>query len=179
MRIISGKYKSRRIQVPTNFKARPTTDFARENLFNVLNNIIDWEETNALDLFSGTGSVAIELVSRGCPRVVCVEMNPLHYNFICKAKDILKANELFPLKADVFKYLSTSHEKFDLIFADPPYEMPDIESIPKLILDKGLLNNGGIFVLEHSKKYNFAEYDSFQEERVYGSVHFTFFKIKQ
>lgn len=178
MRIISGKYKSRRIQVPANFKARPTTDFARENLFNVLNNLIDWEETNALDLFSGTGSVAIEMVSRGCPRVVCVEMSPIHYNFISKAKDILKANELFPLKANAFKFLATSHEKFDLIFADPPYEMPEIETIPNLILDHSHLNEGGLFVFEHSKKFNFTDNDSFMEERVYGSVHFTFFKNK-
>ncbi len=99
MRIISGKYKSRRIQVPANLKARPTTDFARESLFNVLNNRVDWEEATVLDLFSGTGSVALEFVSRGCPFVVTVEMNQNHYNFICKAQETLGAKELFPVKA--------------------------------------------------------------------------------
>ena len=105
MRIISGKYKSRRIQVPTNLKARPTTDFAKEGLFNVLNNYIDWDDTSALDLFSGTGSIALELVSRGCSRVVSVESEQLHWRFITIAKEKLEASELYPLKADVFKFL--------------------------------------------------------------------------
>jgi 16S rRNA (guanine(966)-N(2))-methyltransferase RsmD len=99
MRIISGKYKSRRIQVPTNLKARPTTDFAKEGLFNVLNNYIDWDDTSALDLFSGTGSIALELVSRGCSRVVSVESEQLHWRFITIAKEKLEASELYPLKA--------------------------------------------------------------------------------
>ncbi|MDD4158774.1 MAG: RsmD family RNA methyltransferase, partial [Proteiniphilum sp.] len=107
MRIISGKYKSRRIQVPTNLQARPTTDFAKEGLFNVLNNRLDWEETTALDLFSGTGSIALELVSRGCPYVVSVEQNQNHFNFICRAQERLGAKELFPVKADVFRYLQS------------------------------------------------------------------------
>lgn len=176
MRIISGKYKSRRIQVPANLKARPTTDFARESLFNVLNNMVDWEETDALDLFSGTGSVALEFVSRGCPYVVCVEKSPLHYEFICKTQDILQANELFPLKADVFKYLQSVKQKFDLIFADPPYDLPDLEKIPPLILEKDLLKDGGIFVMEHSRNYDFSHLPLFTKERKYGNVHFSFFE---
>lgn len=175
MRIISGKYKSRRIQVPANLKARPTTDFARESLFNVLNNTLDWEETTALDLFSGTGSMALELVSRGCPRVVSVEMNPLHYSFICKAKDALAADELWPLKADVFKYLASSHEKFDLIIADPPYDLSTGKTIPDIIFKKELLKPEGILVLEHSRNNNFSEHPHFSKEKKYGSVHFSFF----
>lgn len=175
MRIISGKYKSRRIQLPPNLKARPTTDFARESLFNVLNNRVDWDETSALDLFSGTGSIALELVSRGCPHAVCVEMNANLYNFIVKAQDTLGAKELFPIKADVFKYLQSVKQKFDLIFADPPYDLPDAVKIPQLVIEKQLVNNGGIFVMEHSRNHDFSHLPHFEEVRKYGSVHFSFF----
>lgn len=176
MRIIGGKYKSRRIQVPPNLKARPTTDFARESLFNILNNRIDWEETNALDLFSGTGSIAFELISRGCPFVTSVEMNQNHYNFICKAQEVLGAKELFPIKADVFKYLQTVREKFNLIFADPPYDLPNGSAIPSIVLEKQLLKPGGIFIMEHSKNHTFTHLPLFKEDRKYGSVHFSFFE---
>lgn len=178
MRIISGKYKSRRFKVPSKFKARPTTDFARESLFNILNNMIEWEETTALDLFSGTGSVAFELVSRGCPRVVSVEQNNNHYTFICSVKDKLDADELWPLKADVFKYLKSGHEKFDLIFADPPYELGEAIKIPDLLFKKELLKPNGLLVLEHSKKLGFTEHANFHKEKVYGSVHFSFFSAE-
>ncbi|MGI6048306.1 MAG: RsmD family RNA methyltransferase [Petrimonas sp.] len=176
MRIISGKYKSRRIQVPANLKARPTTDFARESLFNVLNNLVDWEESTVLDLFSGTGSIALEFVSRGCPFVISVEASQNHYNFICKTQEILGAKELFPIKADVFKYLQSVKQKFDLIFADPPYDLPDAAKIPFLILEKDMLKEGGIFVMEHSKKLNFSHLPLFKKERKYGNVHFSFFE---
>src|SRR5690554_7950261 len=116
MRIISGKYKPRRIQVPSDLKARPTTDFAKEGLFNVLNNLVDWEETTALDLFSGPGSTAFELISRGCPFVVSVGQSPNHYNFICRAQEKLEAKELFPTRADVSKYLQSVKQQFDLDF---------------------------------------------------------------
>lgn len=176
MRIISGKYKSRRIPIPANLKARPTTDFARESLFNVLNNMIDWENTNALDLFSGTGSIALEFVSRGCPHVVCVEQNSNHFNFICKAQDTLEAKELFPIKADVFKYLQSGNQKFDLIFADPPYDLPQVDTLPSLIFENNWLNEDGLFILEHSKTHNFETHPAFEKERKYGNVHFSFFR---
>lgn len=175
MRIISGKYKSRRIQVPPNLKARPTTDFAREGLFNVLNNFIDWEETYALDLFSGTGSIAFELVSRGCPRVVSVEMENMQWRFINKTKETLNAVELFPLKADVFKFLETSKEQFDLIIADPPYDMKGIEDIPETIFKKNLLKPDGVLVMEHSKGLDFSHLPNFSQVRKYGNVHFSVF----
>ncbi|MDD5619967.1 MAG: RsmD family RNA methyltransferase [Proteiniphilum sp.] len=175
MRIISGKYKSRRIQVPPNLKARPTTDFAKENLFNILHNRIDWEETTALDLFSGTGSIALELVSRGCPYVVSVEQNQHHFNFICQAQEKLGATELFPVRADVFKYLRTLKQQFDFIFADPPYDLAGIDTIPSLVFERNLLKPDGVFVFEHSRKYNFAQLPQFLEERIYGNVHFSFF----
>ena len=178
MRIISGKYKSRRIQVPANLKARPTTDFARESLFNILNNMVDWEETTALDLFSGTGSIAFEFVSRGCPFVISVEGSQNHYNFICRTQETLGAKELFPIKADVFKYLQSVKQQFDLIFADPPYDLPDAAKIPSLILEKDLLKEGGIFVMEHSRNLNFSHLPLFQKERKYGNVHFSFFAVE-
>lgn len=175
MRIISGKYKSRRIQVPPNLKARPTTDFAREGLFNVLNNLIEWEETNALDLFSGTGSIAFELVSRGCPKVISVEMDNQHWRFINKTKETLGAVELFALKADVFKFISACKEQFDLIFADPPYDMNGIDTIPTTIFENNLLKSDGLFILEHSKKFDFTLLPYFKRELKYGNVHFSFF----
>ncbi len=175
MRIISGKYKSRLIKVPSNLKARPTTDFARENLFNILNNILDWDETNALDLFSGTGSIAFELISRGCPRVVSVEENFMQHKFICLTKENLKAEELFPLRADAFKYIKTSHEKFDLIFADPPYDHKSLDTIPDLIFESDILKNDGLLILEHSRDQNFENHPFFWKEKRYGSVHFSMF----
>lgn len=175
MRIISGKYKSRRIQVPNNLKARPTTDFAKEGLFNVLNNFVKWEETSALDLFSGTGSIAFELVSRGCPRVIGVEMENQHWRFINKTKETLEAVELFALKADVFKFISACKEQFDLIFADPPYDMNGIDTIPATIFENNLLKPNGFFILEHSKKFDFALLPNFKRELKYGNVHFSLF----
>jgi 16S rRNA (guanine(966)-N(2))-methyltransferase RsmD len=175
MRIIGGKYKSRRIQVPPNLKARPTTDFAKEGLFNVLNNLLDWEETTALDLFSGTGSIAFELISRGCSYVVSVEQNQNHFNFICRSQEKLGAKELFPVRADAFKYLHTLKQQFDFIFADPPYDLPDLEKIPETILQKQLVREDGFFVMEHSGKHNFSHLPHFKEERKYGSVHFSLF----
>ncbi len=177
MRIISGKYKSRRIQVPANLKARPTTDFAKEGLFNVLNNLLEWEDLTALDLFSGTGSIAFELISRGASYVVSVEMNQSHYNFICRTQDQLGARELFPIKRDVFKYLQHATQRFDLIFADPPYDLPDLETIPELIISKELVNEGGFFIMEHSNKYDFSQLPHFRVLRHYGNVHFSIFSF--
>jgi 16S rRNA (guanine(966)-N(2))-methyltransferase RsmD len=178
MRIISGKYKSRRIHVSPALKARPTTDFAKEGLFDVINNLLEWEETTALDLFSGTGSIALEMVSRGCPRVVSVEMSRNYYNFIVKTKKTLGAIELFPIHADVFKFVASCKEKFDLIFADPPYDLPTVDTIPTLIIENNLLKPEGIFIMEHSDKHHFSHLPFFKEERKYGRVHFSIFENK-
>lgn len=174
MRIISGKYKGRRFDPPKSFKARPTTDFAKENLFNVLNNSIDWEETNALDLFGGTGGISFELASRGCPRVVCVEKAPAHAAFIEKTQNELKA-ELTLFKIDVFTYLENCREQFDLIFADPPYDLKNFTDVPRLVFEKDLIKDGGTFILEHSKDYDFSDLPLYKDKRVYGSVNFSFF----
>lgn len=175
MRIVSGKYRGRRFSPPSNFKARPTTDFAKENLFNILNNEIDWEETTALDLFGGTGSISFELASRECKHVTCVEKNPIHAAFIEKVKDQLKVTNLRIFKMDVFKYLEHNKDQFDLIFADPPYDMKNFEEVPRLVFEKNILKEGGIFIMEHSKDYDFSDYSLFVQKRTYGSVNFSIF----
>ena len=176
MMVISGIYRHRRFDVPRTFKARPTTDFAKESLFNVLANRIDLEDASALDLFSGTGSISIELVSRGCSHVVSVENDPDHYRFICKVMETVKTDRCLPVKGDVFKYIAGCNTKFDFIFADPPYQLENLADIPDLVFDAGILADDGIFVLEHGKTNNFSNHPHFTDMKVYGSVHFSFFK---
>ena len=177
MRIIRGKYGRRRFDVPSNIKARPTTDFARENLFNVLENDIDFEEITALDLFAGTGAISFELLSRGCSSVVCVEKHPTQYNFITKVQQQLGDENLRVVRGDVFKFVASCGERFDFVFADPPYDLPQLESIPRHVLEENcLLRPGGLFVLEHSRNNDFSQHPWFEEKRVYGSVNFSFFR---
>lgn len=176
MRIITGKYKGRHFEVPRSFKARPTTDFAKENLFNVLRGYLDFEGARALDLFSGTGSITLELLSRGCSRVVSVEKDPLHYRVIEEFLYRLGDEAAFPIRGDVFKYLSSTREQFDLIFADPPYTLPNIPDLPDLVLERNLLLPEGLFVLEHGKRDDFSSHPRFVDHRQYGSVNFSFFK---
>ena len=176
MRIISGQFKGRRIEPPHNITARPTTDFAREGLFNVLNNLLDYEETTCLDLFAGTGAISIELASRGCPSVLCVEQNDRHLAFIKKTIKELEITTIFPLKGDVFKFIPSTSQSFDFIFADPPYDLKNIELIPNLIFENNLLKENGLFVFEHSKKNDFSSHPHFFQHRYYGNVNFTFFR---
>ena len=176
MRIITGKYKGRHFEIPHTFKARPTTDFAKEGLFNVLNGYIDFEGICALDLFSGTGSITLELLSRGCSRVVSVEKDPFHYRVIEEFVNRLKDENAFLVRGDVFKFLSSLHEQFDFIFADPPYTLPNIADIPDIVLDHDLLLPDGIFVLEHGKKNDFSTHPRIIDHRSYGSVNFSIFR---
>lgn len=178
MRIIGGKYGRRRFDVPTNIKARPTTDFARENLFNVLSNTIDFEGKSALDLFAGTGAVSFELASRGCSRVVSVENYPVQFRFICKVAGELKATEIDPVRGDVFKYLLSCREKFDIVFADPPYDLPSFAKVPEAVFSSGVIAPGGIFILEHSRDHDFSSLPHFTDHRVYGSVNFSIFELE-
>ena len=180
MRVISGKYKRRTFEVPRNFKARPTTDFAKENLFNVLNNLIDLEEcANVLDLFAGTGGISLEFVSRGCGRVISVERETLHHTHIYKVTEQLKEDNWIPLRADVFRYIEKCHDTFDLLFADPPYALTRLAELPDLILNKGMVAPEGMLILEHGKDHSFAEHPCFVQERIYGSVHFSFFEPRK
>ncbi len=180
MRVISGIYKRRRFDVPHNFKARPTTDFAKENLFNVLSNYMDFEDgVTALDLFAGTGSISIELVSRGCDKVISIEKDRDHYAFINKIMHEIKAENWLPVRGDVFKYLKNGGKQFDFIFADPPYDLKELASIPDLIFGNSLLKEDGLFVLEHGKTNHFENHPYFVERRAYGSVNFSIFQIKK
>lgn len=178
MRVIGGIYKRRRFEVPRTFKARPTTDFAKENLFNVLNGYIDFEEdVDALDLFAGTGSISIELVSRGCRRVVSVEKDRKHHAFICKVMEEVKTDKCIPVCADALRYIKRGGGmKFGFIFADPPYALTELAEIPNMIFESDLLEENGVFVLEHGKDHQFKEHPYFIDHRVYGSVNFSIFR---
>jgi len=176
MRIISGIYGRRRFQLPSSINARPTTDFAKESLFNVLAHLIDLSGKVALDLFAGTGSISFELLSRGCSRVSAVEQDRTLAAFITKVAGELHTDALHLVKGDVFRFLHTAKpQSYDLIFADPPYAMADMESIPHLVFEKSLLRENGVLVMEHSKATNFSAFPFFNQHRNYGSVNFSFF----
>ncbi len=179
MRIIRGKYGRRRFDVPTNITARPTTDFARENIFNVLENIVDFDGLHALDLFAGTGAISLEFLSRGCADVTAVEKASTQFNFIRKIKGELNDNNLIPVKGDVFKFITSTSKKFDIIFADPPYDLPEIDKIPELILNSEMVKPGTIVIVEHSKNNDFSLLPHFSQRRVYGSVNFSLFIIPE
>lgn len=175
MRIIRGKYGRRRFDVPHNITARPTTDFARENLFNVLDNLTDFEGKTALDLFAGTGAVSLEFLSRGCRNVTSVEVAATQANFIRSVKEKLGDENLKVVRGDVFRFIATCRQKFDFIFADPPYDHPRFADIPGLILNSRMLMPGTIVIVEHSSRHNFSTLPGFQEQRAYGSVNFSIF----
>lgn len=176
MRIISGIYGGRRFEAPRNLQARPTTDIAKESLFNILQNRIDFEGIKTLDLFAGTGSISFELLSRGAETAVCVEMGRVQQMFIQKVAQELKiGRELQMIRGDVFKYLKTSSQQFNLVFADPPYALTELPQIPDLVFDSNILADEGIFILEHGKENDFSTHPHFVELRKYGAVHFSFF----
>ena len=179
MRVITGKYKGRHFDVPRTFKARPTTDFAKENLFNVLQAYFDFEDETpcALDLFAGTGSITLELLSRGCSRVVSVEKEPLHCSFIRSFLSALHDDNAVVVRADVLRFIQKGGGAYDLIFADPPYTLPELPELPDRIFQSpGLLKPEGLFILEHGKTHDFSNHPHFLEHRAYGSVNFTFFR---
>ncbi len=175
MRIITGIYKGRHFDIPRTFKARPTTDFAKENIFNVLMQYVDFDGATALDLFSGTGSISLELVSRGCQQVVSVELDRDHHRFIQQCLQKLNSKVCIPIRGDVFRFLKSCHQQFDFIFADPPYALQELPQIPELVFEKQLLKPEGIFVFEHGKDYDFSQHPHFLEHRSYGSVNFSLF----
>lgn len=176
MRIVAGTHRGRTITPPSTFKARPTTDFAKENMFNILCNRYDFEDISFLDLFSGTGSISFEAASRGAIRVVSVEMNPTHQKFIENTARNLSLDAILAVRTNVLIYLKSSvTEKFDIIFADPPYDMEGGEKIPDMVLEKGILKDGGLLVFEHSGVVDFSAHPAFELTKRYGSVHFTLF----
>ena len=176
MRIITGRYKGRHFDIPRTFKARPTTDFAKENIFNVLQGYTDFDGKTALDLFAGTGSISLELASRGCQQVVSVEADRDHAAFIRQCLAKLGADNQLLIRGDVFKFLKTCRQSFDFIFADPPYALRELAQIPDLILESMLLRPDGLLVFEHGKDHDFSQHPRFMEHRQYGSVNFSIFR---
>ncbi len=170
------KIRGRAINPPKNLRARPTTDFAKENLFNVLGNLVDFEECDVFDLFAGTGSISYEFASRGVHSVTSVEINPVHYNFIKQTAADLGIDNLFAVKANVFLYLKSCAKQFDLIFSDAPYDLEGSEEVVRLVLERDLLNRMGSHFRTFEKNGFFGPTLDFWQLRSYGSVQFSFFK---
>ena len=175
MRIISGTHKSRIISAPKNLPVRPTTDFAKESLFNILNNNFDFTTLKILDLFAGTGNITYEFASRGCLATTSVDSNHHCCSFIKKTADELNFKNITVLKSDVFSFLNNNNSKYNLIFADPPYEMEGIEKIPALVFEKKILFPNGWLIIEHSAKTKFTEQQQLLQQRNYGKVNFSIF----
>lgn len=177
MRIIGGQLGGRRINPPANMPhTRPTTDIAKEGLFNMLQNNFDFEELKTLDLFGGTGSISYELASRGAKDLSIVEKDDKMFSFIKKTAADLKLQNFKAVKSDVFRFIETATEKFDFIFAGPPYALTTIDELPKLIFEKSLLNEGGWFVLEHTPRNNYKTFPHYLREKHYGTTIFTIFE---
>lgn len=176
MRIIGGRLKGKQILPPQGYKARPTTDFAKEGLFNVLDNEYEFEDLKVLDLFGGTGAIAFEFASRGASRVYCVEMARENASFIKTEARRLGLDNVTMVRDNVFDFLPLCREKFDIIFADPPYSIDALETIPDKVFSRDILHPGCYFILEHPGTYSFTGHPRFRKEKVYGKVHFSFFE---
>lgn len=179
MRIIGGRYKGKIILPPQGCKARPTTDFAKEGLFNILNNEYELEGLKVLDLFGGTGSISFEFASRGAGMVYCVEMLPLHAGFIKSQAAAFGMRNLTVVRHNVFEFLEICREKFDIIFADPPYALEDLATIPDKVFSHDILHPGAYFILEHPDEYDFGTHPFFVKKKKYGNVHFSFFEYRK
>lgn len=178
MRIIAGTLRGRRLNPTQNLPVRPTTDMARESLFNILNNYVDYEECSVLDLFAGTGAVSMEFVSRGAKDVTSIDINAQCTDFIKQSAAQFGVKNLHVVRADVFDLLKRANRKFDIVFADPPYALEGLPTLPDLVFEKGVLTDDGIFVLEHPREFGFEEHPHFWQHRAYGKVNFTFFANK-
>jgi 16S rRNA (guanine(966)-N(2))-methyltransferase RsmD len=176
MRIIGGKYSRRTIRPPKNLPVRPTTDLAKESLFNILTNKIDFEDKLALDLFTGTGSIAFEFASRYCRSVIAVDKNFHCIQFVKTAAADFGMENLQAIRADVFRFIQSATKKFDLIFADPPYALEGIDTLSRLVFENDLLVENGWLIVEHPREIDFSEQQYFVEHRKYGKVNFSFFQ---
>ncbi|QGY45452.1 16S rRNA (guanine(966)-N(2))-methyltransferase RsmD [Maribellus comscasis] len=176
MRIVGGKYKGRIFSPGKKMSGRPTTDIAKEGLFNILENRIDFSDKTVLDLFSGTGSMGYEFVSRGAQEVTFVEKNFHHYQFILGVIKKLQIDNVRAFKTDVFKFLFKFQGQFDIVFADPPFDLPQFTEVPAAVFSGNVLKNKGLFILEHPREYSFTSHPNFKEIRNYGKVNFSFFE---
>ena len=177
MRIISGKYRGKQILAPQNLPVRPTTDFAKEALFNILNFQFDFEKISVIDLFAGTGNISYEFASRGTEDIRSVDRDAGCIRFISQTAERLFPGQITPVRSDVFRFLSTDSSSADLIFADPPYDLPqsDMERIVTLVFENRLLSEGGILIVEHSRNTVFDHLPQWKQTRRYGNVNFSFF----
>lgn len=176
MRIISGTHKGRPIKVTKDFKDRPTTDFAKESLFNILKNMFNFENLKVLDLFAGSGNISFEFASNGIFDITMVDNNPQYIDFIeQQAAELFPENKFIYIPADVFDFLKKYSLNYDIIFADPPYKLENISSFPDLILENNTILNDTLFILEHSKLFDFEDHKYFLKHKKYGKVHFSFF----
>jgi len=174
MRIISGKFRGKKITAPKDLPVRPTTDQAKESLFNVLNNEYDLQEVKVLDLFSGTGNVSYEFISRGAVKVISVDANYKCFQFHKKTKQELALDNYFPFKGDVFRAIKSIDEKFDIVFADPPYQLKGIENLADTLLELDIYKENAKLIIEHGKETVY-KHEKLDQHRKYGSVNFTFF----
>jgi len=176
MRIIGGEHGGRKFNPPNKMPyTRPTTDIAKEGLFNILQNNFDFSELKTLDLFGGTGSISYELASRGVPDLTIVEKDAAMYEFIKKTSAALQIENFKVIKTDVFKFINQCTTQFDFIFAGPPYALTHIDDLPRLIFEKQLLNKRGWFVLEHTPKNDYRTFPFYKSERNYGTTVFSIF----
>lgn len=178
MRIIGGSLKGIRFEPPKNIPTRPTTDFAKEGLFNTLNNSYNFENIKVLDLFGGTGSISYEFASRGCEDITTVEIFPKCADFIKQTVQKHKLNAIKVLRMDVFDYIKTCNQKFHVIFAGPPYPLPNLATIPDLIFDHQLVEGEGWFILEHNPNHNFEKHSHYFKNKNYGTTIFSIFTNK-
>lgn len=180
MRIVGGSLRGRRFLPVGNFGSRPTTDIAKESLFNVLSNIVYFEDIKVLDLFSGTGSISFEFASRGCPDVTSVEIGYNYQQYILKMVIEFGMQKVIrSLRSDAFRYVAKTEEKFDIVFADPPFNLAEVDTLPDLVINHNIINKGGMFILEHSGEGRFNNHPNFLQTRTYGKVNFTFFGEKE
>ena len=178
MRIVAGTLKGRRLNPPANLPVRPTTDMAREGLFNILNNYVDFDECMVMDLFAGTGAMSVEFISRGAREVTAIDINNACTDYIKSEAQRLELRNLRVVRADVFDLLKRANRKFDIVFADPPYALEGLEKLPDLVFERQVLTDDGIFILEHPREYQFEEHPHFWQHRNYGKVNFSFFAMK-
>lgn len=176
MRIVSGTHKGRRISPPAGLPVRPTTDMAKESLFNILNNRIDFEETTVLDLYAGTGNISYEFASRGAREIMCVELNPKCSAYIQQTAEKMGFTGMNVIKTNVFSLLPTLRRNFSIIFADPPFDSDDAQKLPDIIFEHKLLAPDGWLIIEHPKKMKFSGHPNFTEHRQYGKINFSFFR---
>jgi len=176
IRIISGTHRGRKLTAPKNLPVRPTTDFAKESLFNILNNHLDLDGIDALDLFSGTGNISFELASRGAKAVTAVDSNSKCCSFTKEKAIEFGFENIRTVKSNAFSFIKGMSGKYDLIFADPPYDMDTTNTLPGLIFEKELLKEGGILVVEHNRDTDLSLSEHFQEKRTYGNVNFSIFQ---